>query len=385
MKGANPRDEFAPTLGEDQLLLSSWLLESLMEGIMVTDTSGVIKYINLAFSEITGYGKEALGKTPRILKSGKHDLIFYQQLWSKLEQEGQWKGELWNRRKNGDIYVQATTITVIKDENARAIYYTAVFSDITEKKLEEKQLMNDLLLAQEVQKGLLSQPIRDRHIHIEGLHAPSIQVGGDMYAWYQIDEHRYGIYLMDVMGHGIASSLVGISIHSLLRGMIKKVVHPAKVMKELNLHVNALFKNNPSAPLMEYYITALYVVVDVKNRILQYTSAGHPPGFLVDESGRAIELNIGTVPLGMLPEIEVETGELVLNGRSSLVLYTDGLFENEQKGTRENIESLKKQIIEHRNCDAPQLLSSLLTSFSKTEPSKEFLDDITIVAATIFS
>lgn len=371
-------------LGNEELSLAARLFDSLMEGIMITDTTGIILYVNRAFSEITGYGSEAIGQTPRILKSGKHGLTFYQSLWKEVEDKGQWKGEIWNKKKNGESYIQWSTITVVKDELGNSMYYTAVISDITDRKKEEEQLKSDLSLAREVQKGMLTPPIKDEHIDIVGFHSPSVMLGGDMYAWYVIEEGKYGIFLMDVMGHGIASSLVSMSIQSLLRGMIKRVVHPKKVMNELNNHIITLFRNNESSPLKKYYITAIYVVIDTKNQWIQYASAGHPPGLLIDGKGTTTELNMGTIPLGMLTEIEVQTGETSFTEESKLILYTDGLFENEQKGARENIDRLKDFLKEHKEMDAKTIIDRIVAHFAEPELSKEYADDITVVVATIF-
>ena len=124
--------------------------------------------------------------------------------------------------------------------------------------MEEQQLHDDLLLAREVQKGALSKPIKDEQIHIEGVYLPSDILGGDMYAWYKIDNNRYGIFLMDVMGHGVASALVSMSVRSLLRGIINKCIEPDLVMQELNHHIYSLFSGGDSLQIRNYYITAIY-------------------------------------------------------------------------------------------------------------------------------
>lgn len=375
-----PVTEFSEDLRKDQVLLETGLFNNLMEGIMITDTSGIIKYINPAFRKITGYGNEALGKTPKILKSGKHDLTFYKDLWSSVEEKGQWKGEIWNKKKNGEIYIQWSTITVVKDKNGNAIYYTAVISDITERKQEEEKLLNDLVIAREVQKGMLSQPISDQNISIEGINQPSLFLGGDMYSWYKLDENKYAVMLIDVMGHGVASSLVSMSIQSLLRGMIKKLIQPELVFNELNKHVHTLYRNDNLKK--KYYLTAFYALIDTKERVIHYSSAGHPPGFFINRDGTVTELNIGSVPIGLLPEIEVPTGKIDYEGKAKLILYTDGLIENEQKTMRESIDSLKSFIKKRQNLEMKELLSVIHNSFS--EETTGMGDDISIVGATIF-
>ena len=367
---------------EDKSILTGSLLQSLMEGVMITDTSGVIKYMNPAFSEITGYGAEAIGLNPRILKSGKHDLDFYKQIWESIKQVGQWKGEIWNVRKNGQLYVQWTTITVIRDDCGKALYYTAVFSDITERIHEEQKLHDDLLLAREVQKGLLTQPVKEENIHIEGVYLPSIMLGGDMYAWYKIDEHRYGIFLMDVMGHGVASALVCMSLHSLLKGIINRLIVPEQVMQELNHHVISLYRENDSLSRKNYYLTGIYVVVDTKRKKITYASAGHPPGFFIDDKGIVTELDSGCIPLGILSEIEVETGVLTYTNKSKIILYTDGLIEKAGYSTRKSIDSLKELILSNQEDEVDQMLKQILSSLSEINGSEKFQDDVSLVITT---
>jgi len=109
--------------------------------VMVTDPRGVIQFVNPAFTSITGYAaEEALDKNPNILRSDRHDDGFYKELWGRLIGEGKWRGEIWNRKKNGEPYLQRTTIAAIRDENEKLTHYSAVFSDITKARLDEMKI-----------------------------------------------------------------------------------------------------------------------------------------------------------------------------------------------------------------------------------------------------
>ena len=111
------------------------------EGILLSDEQGVIQQVNPAFSEITGYSaNEVIGQTPRILKSGHHKPTFYIDLWKILSQNGYWEGEIWNRRKDGSIYPEWEMITSIYDNQKQVIGYVAQFSNITRRKLTEKEI-----------------------------------------------------------------------------------------------------------------------------------------------------------------------------------------------------------------------------------------------------
>lgn len=110
-------------------------------GIVITDPKARILRVNAAFTRLTGYSsQEVLGQTPAILKSGRHGPEFYKQLWEVLIEKHYWQGEIWNRRKNGEVYPEALTITPVMDRDDQITHYVAVFTDITERKLYEMQI-----------------------------------------------------------------------------------------------------------------------------------------------------------------------------------------------------------------------------------------------------
>ena len=117
------------------LLLASKVAESSQQAIMIVNAERIIQSINPAFSAITGYSaEEAVGHDTRLLKSGLHDADFYRQLYADLAAFGVWSGEIWNRRKNGELYPENLTITSVKGEGGQVINYVCVFTDMTEQK-----------------------------------------------------------------------------------------------------------------------------------------------------------------------------------------------------------------------------------------------------------
>lgn len=154
---------------EDQLRLAASVFEQAHEGIIVTDTSQRIVDVNQAFTLLTGYSRdEAIGQTPAMLKSEKHDADFYKDMWGAIQTQGYWRGQIWNRRKSGEIFAQMETISAIRDEEGNVTRYVAVFSDITrlleqQKKLEHMAhydaltgLPNRVLLADRLQQAMAS-------------------------------------------------------------------------------------------------------------------------------------------------------------------------------------------------------------------------------------
>ena len=110
-------------------------------GMLITDAAQVILRVNTAFTAITGYSAaEAVGRTPRMLSSGRHDAAFYAAMWRAIESTGSWQGEVWNRRKNGEEYPQVLSIGAVRDETGRVTHYVASLGDISARKASEEQV-----------------------------------------------------------------------------------------------------------------------------------------------------------------------------------------------------------------------------------------------------
>lgn len=125
---------------ESELRIAAATFET-QEGIFITDAAERIVRVNQAFTAMTGYTpREAIGQTPRLLHSGRHDAAFYRRLREGLERDGFWQGEIWNRRKSGEIFVEWVTISAVRDRAGRITHYVAAFSDITEHKRAEEQI-----------------------------------------------------------------------------------------------------------------------------------------------------------------------------------------------------------------------------------------------------
>ncbi|MDA2736273.1 fused response regulator/phosphatase [Bacillus cereus group sp. Bc015] len=197
-------------------------------------------------------------------------------------------------------------------------------SELNWHKEQEENLRNELDLATQVQRNLLSSPLREEHIKIEASYLPSFKLAGDMYYWYKIDENRYGIILLDVMGHGVSASLVCMFISSVLRETIKSLIDPELVMKDLNKYMTLLHNENDNIP---YYFTAIYLVVNTEDRTIEYVNAGHPSGYVLVDETNVVELNRGSCAVGFFDEIKVEKTVIPFEKNAQIVLFTDGVLE----------------------------------------------------------
>ncbi|MCU7996704.1 PAS domain S-box protein [Shewanella glacialipiscicola] len=126
---------------EDMRKLAASVFTYAKEGITITDTMGMIIEVNAAFTAITGYTRdEVIGKNPRILQSGNHLSEFYTEMWATLQQKGHWSGEIWNKRKNGEVFPEILTISAVLDDTGVVQNYVALFNDITTIKAHQRQL-----------------------------------------------------------------------------------------------------------------------------------------------------------------------------------------------------------------------------------------------------
>ncbi len=125
---------------EEQLRIAASAFES-QEAMMVTDAKSVILRVNRAFTEITGYeAEELVGQNPRILQSDRHNADFYREMWESINRTGRWQGEVWDRRKNGDVYPKWLTISTVRDDSGNVTHYIGVHTDITERKKAEEKI-----------------------------------------------------------------------------------------------------------------------------------------------------------------------------------------------------------------------------------------------------
>jgi diguanylate cyclase (GGDEF)-like protein/PAS domain S-box-containing protein len=164
---------------ESRLQLAGIVFSHANEGITITDADASILETNEAFSRITGYSHdEVIGKNPRILQSGLHNNQFYAEMWDKLLQQGNWSGEVWNRRKSGEVYAEMLNINAVRNAEGKIQNYIALFSDITAQKEHQKQLEhiahydaltnlpNRVLLADRLEQSMVQEIRRNKKLAV---------------------------------------------------------------------------------------------------------------------------------------------------------------------------------------------------------------------------
>ena len=141
LRNALEQRDLALAQSRENRQLAERVIDSSLEGIIITDPRNRIEFVNRAFTHMTGYtAEEVIGKTPQVISSGRHDAAFYRNMWDTLQRCGYWRGEIWNRRKSGELYLELLTITAITDGSGAVTHYAALFSDITHLRENEERI-----------------------------------------------------------------------------------------------------------------------------------------------------------------------------------------------------------------------------------------------------
>lgn len=205
----------------------------------------------------------------------------------------------------------------------------------------DQRIQEELKLASLIQNAVLSAPIRDPEVEIDAIYKPSYELAGDLYSWYSLGEGKYAVILIDMMGHGISSSLFCMFISSVLRDTVHKYVEPKKVIQELNRRFIEL---HIESKLIQYYFTAIYLVVDTRRRQIEYVNAGHPPALLFTGNGQVARLDRVGPPVGLFDSIETAPQTLDYERPGHLVLYTDGLIDAQEESAEARQEWLENRL-----------------------------------------
>lgn len=361
-----------------RIRLLSQAVEQTADSILITDPHGIIEYVNPAFEAITGYRREeAVGKTPRILKSGLQDQEFYGRLWDQILAGEAYRGTLVNRRKSGKLYWTEQTITPIKDSAGTITHFVSVLKDITELRKQQMQEAQ-LRLAREVQQRFyLGTPIALDGFEIASAAYPAQETGGDYLDHFSMVNGRMCIGIGDVSGHGLDSALV----MALTRAYVRSFAQVETDLGGILSKVNHMLITDELGH--DRFVTLLLVCLDERNGCLSYASAGHVPGFLMSRSG-TIEtlLESSGPPLGLFGDAHFATSTIPLDPQELVILLTDGAPETSTSGNVEfGTEGVLEYVRTHRDDPARDLAEGIYRAsraFAGEEPQRDDVTDVII-------
>ena len=304
-------------------VLLSRIMEQTSDSVILTDTKGVIQYVNLAFETTTGYCKdEALGKTPRILKSGLHDAEFYRQMWAQFAQGLPFKGMVINRKKTGKLYWAQQTITSLRDETGQLTHFISVSQDITELRKKQEQEFQ-LQLARDVQQRFYAAAPVLSGFDIGASAHPADETGGDYFDFISMADGSLVIAVADAKGHGFSSALV----MSLTRAYVRCFAGLQLELDEILAQVNRMLLKDLEHG---HFVTLFLARLSPSHRTLSYASAGHTPSFIFLDSGDVkCTLNSTGPPLGLFSNSKFSLSQAIrLHPGEIAVFLTDGVTES---------------------------------------------------------
>jgi phosphoserine phosphatase RsbU/P len=349
------------------------------DSVLITDNEGTICYVNPAFESTTGYGQaEALGKTPRILKSGLHDAEFYRQLWSRLKEGRASRGMVINRRKTGELYWSHQTITPMQDEAGRLSHFVSVSRDITILKTKEEQEFQ-LQLARDVQRRFYAPPPAVPGFDIGSASHPVYETGGDYFDFISLQDGTILIAVGDVNGHGYGSALLMALTRAYLRSFASMNLEVHEILARIN---HMLLKDLEQ----HQFVTLCLVRLRPDDHTLRYANAGHTPGFVLLSSGGVKQsLDSTGPPLGLFADSQFALpGPTEMQPGEMLVLVTDGIPEaTARDGNQFGSERVLDYIRCHRSEPAQHIASGVYQAARTYVEHDPQDDDITAVVIKV--
>jgi diguanylate cyclase (GGDEF)-like protein/PAS domain S-box-containing protein len=352
------RDVSARHQAQRQLELAGRVFHHAREAIMVTDAQSAILDVNEAFTRITGYTRdEVLGQNPRILSSGRQSPEFYQAMWDTLLRDDAWSGEIWNRRKTGEVYAELLTISVVRDAQGAVLQFVALFSDITAIKKAQARLEyvahfdaltglpNRLLLADRLQQALHQAERRGgtvaiAYLDLDGFKAINDTHGHDVgdqllvaFAHRLHEALRTGDTLARIGGDEFVAVLIDLPDEAAALPLVQRMLHIAAEelhVQDLHLRVSASLgltyypQAQPVAPdqLLRQGDLAMYQAkLAGKNRYAVFDAAQESSTLEHQASLQRLRqaLTAGEFVLHFQPKVDLHRG--VVTGAEALVRW----------------------------------------------------------------
>jgi sigma-B regulation protein RsbU (phosphoserine phosphatase) len=309
---------------------------------------------------------------------------------------------------DGRVSWVSTSKMPLRDPQGKIIGTFGLSRDITDRKRSEEQLAKyaeelrkknadleeDLEMARELQNALLPQhyprfphtaTVQDSAIHFSHFYSSSTAVGGDFFDILKLSDTMVGIFICDVMGHGVRAALVAAIVRALVEQLRGVGDTPGEFLKRLNLALVTILKQAH----IDLFASASYVVADLKKGELRYANAGHPHPVCVRHGPgktQAVHLNHckrGPV-LGMFEEAVYESQSAQLSVHDMVLLFTDGLFEVEGEcGDYYDETRLLHAVSERIDLHAQNLCDGVLSEVRQFSVSKHFADDVCLVAMEV--
>lgn len=353
----------------------SQALAQTSDSVVITDRQGCIEYVNQAFEDTTGYSTaEALGQTPRLLRSGVHNEEFYRNLWNKVLSGQNFSETLANRKKTGEIYWAEQTITPVRDDSGRITHFVSVLKDITEV-LKKKEREVELRLAREVQRASFRDCASLPGFDIAAKTDPADEIGGDYCDFIHRPDGHLCIVVGDVSGHGISAALIMAEVRAFVRTFVLTDKAPGEILALLNRMLHEDLDQGS-------FVTMLLVCLDPGSKTLRYAGAGHDLCYLLTRLGEVEHILKSTgPPLGPFSDSKYTSSKkLAMTEGQMLFMLTDGLIESfEYTGRESLIKQTLAYVKAHHHESACEIATGLCSLSRSSSQNRVFDDDVTSI------
>jgi PAS domain S-box-containing protein len=387
------------------------------DGMRLTDELGIILAVNPSFCEIVGMrADELVGRAYTVIYSESEDLADmvqkYQQRFAERKIDSQLERQV-TFRSGRTVDVELSN-SFIELEEGRCLVLS-IFRDVTiRKQAEERErlinaelarsqaelrkkneiLEDDLKMAREIQQAILPQQYpafppgaspESSWLHFCHRYQPTGQVGGDFFNVLRLSDSKAGLFICDVMGHGVRSALVTAMVRALVEELRPVAMDPGQLLTRINCDLRAILQQT-GTPL---FTTAFYMTVDLERREILFANAGHPKPFLIHRLSGQVELlkypdGKARPALGLFAESTYATASFPLAAGDLVMLFTDGLYEvegpeNQQFSQELLLETAKKLAGLH----GPDLFDAILKEIKQFSANQEFADDVCLVGVEV--
>ena len=389
------------------------LVETLHQNILRKDLQGRFTFANQQFCKILGRPLEDI--------VGKTDFDFFpRELAEKYQRDDQRVMQTGNPHETVEehqppgsdkLYVQVVK-TPLRDADGSIIGLQGIFWDITQQRLADEkvrrvnallaqsrkelrarnaQMEDDLKMACEIQLTLLPQQYptfpraaspAESAFQFTHRYLPAGTVGGDFFAVSPLSESEAGVFICDVAGHGVRSALVTAMIRALAEELKPLATDPGQFLSKLNSDLHAILKHT-GTPMLT---TAFYLVANSKSGAMRYANAGHPKPLLIRRSASRVEPLVNATGksqpvLGLFEDATYQTTEVKLNPKDLVMLFTDGLYEVQDRNDELYSQEMLVAGVQRRaQLSAPQLFDELLAEIRSFAADSGFSDDVCLVA-----
>ena len=323
------RDVTEQRKANDHLRQAAAVFEATQEGLLVTDDKGMILHVNPSFQRITGYSAdEVVGRNPSMLKSGRQDDAFYQRMWQALNAEGLWCGEIWNRRKSGEVYPQWQHICAVHDEQGRLTHYVAVFSDLSSIKRSQHEL--DFLAHHDPLTGLPNRLLLRERIE-QALARAEREQGSGALLLLDLDHFKH---VNDSLGHSAGDQLVK-TVAERLRGCLDEHASLARLGGDEFAVVLESQQPHHASSLAQRLLEAMHAPFEVQGQPI-YISASMGVSLFPDDARDVDHL---------LRHADAALFQAKASGRNLYAFYTPELTARARSHVQ--VEAALRQALEH--------------------------------------